>query len=212
MSALTIKFKGKHTFNPNNVKVKEQFYTICSNIESKTIKNNPILLMVTSLTQTKSIVHVTAFLALIFSEQGKRVLIVDGNLREPSLHNLFRIDNSPGLTTLLSEERAQNNDHTIKITDCLYCLPTGDILDEPVMLLSSEILPSLIEDWKKHFDLILFHTSNSLNKPDSQIMAKHCDSIVLAIMKGRDKLDKIKSFKKQFERAKYEITGTVIIQ
>ena len=124
MNILTIKFKRKHSFNPNNVEIKEQFYTICNNIESNFTKVDPILLMVTSLTQTKSIVRATAYLAFIFSEQGKRVLIVDGNLREPSLHNLFIIDNSYGLTSLLLGVEPQPRDKVLKVTDSLFCLPT----------------------------------------------------------------------------------------
>lgn len=212
MNNLTIKSKRKHSFNPKNIKIKEQFYTICNNIESNLGRANPILLMITSLTQTKSMVNATAYLALAFSEQGKRVLLVDGNLSEPSLHHLFMIDNSSGLTSLLLGEQPQHRDNTIKITDNLFCLPTGEVLYEPSTLLSKETLPILAKEWKQHFDIILFHTSNSQNTPDAQIVAKYCDGIVLVIREGQDKLEKIVSVKKQFERAKHEITGTVIIK
>ncbi|WP_342539024.1 CpsD/CapB family tyrosine-protein kinase [Sporosarcina sp. FSL K6-1540] len=211
MNTLTIKFKKKHSFKPKNIKIKEQFYTICNNIESNLTKVNPTLLMVTSLTQTKTIVNATAYLALAFSEQGKRVLVVDGNLREPSLHNLFMIDNSSGLTSLLLGEQLQHSDNTILITDYLFCLPTGEVHYEPSTLLSKETLPILAKVWKQHFDIILLHTSNSQNTPDAQIAAKYCDGIVLVIKEGKDKLEKIVSVKKQFERAKYGITGTVLI-
>lgn len=212
VNTLTINSKRKHSFSLKNIKIKEQFYTICNNIETNLTKINPLLLTVTSLTQTKSIVNATAYLALAFSEQGKRVLLVDGNLREPSLHNLFMIDNSSGLTSLLLGEQPQHRDNTIKITDYLFCLPTGEVLYEPPTLLSIETLPILIKEWKQHFDIILFHTSNSQNAPDAQIVAKYCDGIVLVIKEGLDKLEKIVSVKKQFESAKHEITGTVIIK
>lgn len=212
MNILAIKFKGKHAFNQNDVKMKEQFYSICSNIESNLVKVNPLLLMVTSLKQTKSIVRATAHLALALSEQGKRVLLVDGNLREPSLHHLFRMDNSFGLSNLLLRGKPTSGEEWIKIADNLFCLPTGEMLYEPSTLLSLETFPHHIEKWKQQFDIILFHTSNSLHAPDAQIVAQHCDGIVLAIMEGRDKLEKISSMKKQFERAKHEITGAVIVK
>ena len=191
--------------------MKEQFYTVCNTIESNLTEANPIVLMATSLTQTKSMVNATAYLALAFSEQGKRVLVVDSHLREPSLHRLFRIDNSTGLAPLLLREHPRHKENAVKITDDLFCLPTGEIHYEPSMLLSLDTLPNLIEEWKRHFDIILFHTANSLTTPDAQIVAKHCDGIVLMIKERQDKLEKIIRVKRQFERAKHEITGTVII-
>ncbi|MGX2960660.1 CpsD/CapB family tyrosine-protein kinase [Peribacillus sp. JNUCC 23] len=211
MNTLTIKFNRNHPFNPYDVKIKEQFYTICNNIESHLTKVDSILLMVTSLEQTQNIVNATAYLAHAFSEQHKRVLIVDANFREPSLHTLYNMDHSFGLTTILLEEQHKLKDHPIKITDYLYCLPTGEIHFEPATLLTLKTFPNQIEEWKKHFDIILFHTSDSLNRPDAHIVAKYCDGIVLAIKERRDKLEKIVSVKKQFERAKHEIIGTMII-
>lgn len=211
MNTLTIKFKRKYSFNPNNVKIKEQFYTICNNIESNLIKETSLLLMVTSLLHTQNIVNASAYLALAFSEQHKRVLIVDGNLRDPSLHHLFNIDNSFSLSTLLLGEQHRSRESAFKITEYLYCLPAGEKQYEPMTLLTSETFPILIEDWKREFDIILFHTSDSLITPDAQIVAKNCDGIVLTIKEGRDKLKEILSFKKQFERGGHNITGTMTI-
>lgn len=212
MNTLAIKFKRKHFFNPNDIKKKEQFYNICNNIDSNFAKGEPVLLMVTSLIQTKSIVYATAYLALTFSEKGKRVLLVDGNLRDPSLHSFFKVDNTAGLTPLLLGEQPHYKGNTIQITDDLFCLPTGEILYEPLALLTLASVPNLIKEWKQRFDIILFHTSNSLSVPDAQIMANHCDGIILAVMEGRDNLESIASVKKQFERGKHEITGTVLIK
>ncbi len=208
----TLTNKRKHSFKPNDANIKEQFYTICNNIESNLTKEGSSLLMVTSLAQTQFMANTTAYLALAFSEQRKRVLVVDANLREPSLHHVFNIDNSLGLTTsLLGEEEQHQQDIPIKITDYLFGLPTGEVLYEPSTLLTLETFPHLIEKWKQNFDIILFHTSDSLDTPDAQIVVKHCDGIVLAIKEGRDKLEKIVSVKKQFKHAKHEITGTMII-
>jgi capsular exopolysaccharide synthesis family protein len=209
----TLTDKRKHSFKPNDANIKEQFYTICNNIDSNLAKEGSPLLMVTSLAQSQIIANTTAYLALAYSDQRKRVLVVDTNLREPSLHNVFNIDNSLGLITSLlgEEEQHQQQDTLIKITDYLFALPTGDIIYEPSTLLILNTFPNLIEQWKQDFDIILFHTSESLDTPDAQIVAKHCDGIVLAIKEGRDKLEKIVNVKKQFEHSKQEITGTIII-
>lgn len=166
--------------------------------------------MVTSLSQSQNIANATAYLALAFSEQRKRVLVVDANLRQPSLHHVFNIDNSFGLTNLLLNE-TPINDHAIHIKGHLFCIPTSEAIYEPATLLTLETLPTLIEEWKKDFDIILFHTSDSLNKPDANIIAKYCDGIILAIQEGRDKLEKIAGVKMQFERANLEISGSMII-
>ncbi|RRN69933.1 capsular biosynthesis protein [Peribacillus simplex] len=206
---MSIKFTRKQSFYLNEIN-KEQFYSICNNIESNLQKDDSIL-MITSISQSQNIANATAYLALAFSEQRKRVLVVDANLRQPSLHQVFNIDNSFGLTNLLLNEKPNINDRAIHIKGHLFCIPTSEVIYEPATLLTLETLPTLIEEWKKSFDIILFHTSDSLNKPDANIVAKYCDGIILAIQEGRDKLEKIASVKMQFERANHEISGSMII-
>ncbi|MBT2605139.1 CpsD/CapB family tyrosine-protein kinase [Peribacillus frigoritolerans] len=206
---MSIKFTRKQSFYLNEIN-KEQFYSICNNIESNLNKDDSIL-MITSLSQSQNIANASAYLALAFSEQRKRVLVVDANLRQPSLHQVFNIDNSFGLTNLLLNEKANINEHAIHIKGQLFCIPTSEAIYEPATLLTLETLPTLIEEWKKDFDIILFHTSDSLNKPDANIVAKYCDGIILAIQEGRDKLEKIAGVKMQFDRANLEISGSMII-
>ncbi|MDM5359856.1 CpsD/CapB family tyrosine-protein kinase [Peribacillus sp. ACCC06369] len=206
---MSIKFSRKQSFYLNEIN-KEQFYSICNNIESNLHKDN-LILMITSISHSQNIANATAYLALAFSEQRKRVLVVDANLRQPSLHQVFNIDNSFGLTNLLLNEKPNFNEHAIHIKGHLFCIPTSEVIYEPATLLTLETLPTLIEEWKKNFDLILFHTSDSLNKPDANIVAKYCDGIILAIQEGRDKLEKISGVKMQFERANLEISGSMII-
>ncbi|MGG4265239.1 CpsD/CapB family tyrosine-protein kinase [Peribacillus simplex] len=206
---MSIKFTRKQSFYLNESN-KEQFYSICNNIESKLQKDESIV-MITSISQSQNIANATAYLALAFSEQRKRVLVVDANLRQPSLHQVFNIDNSFGLTNLLLNEKPDIDDHAIHIKGHLFCIPTSEVIYEPATLLTLETLPTLIKEWKKSFDIILFHTSDSLNKPDANFVAKYCDGIILAIQEGRDKLEKIASVKMQFERANQEISGSMII-
>jgi len=207
---LVIKFERKHIFDQDNPENKELFYTIYNNIESKLSKEDSIF-MVTSLTQTPKMANAAAYLGLAFSEQRKRVLIIDANLRQPSLNNVFKIENAFGLASLLSGRKPQCEIKPVKVTESLYCLPTGKVHFEPSMLFTLESNPALLEDWKAHFDIIIFHTSNCINSPDAQIVAKHCDAIVLVVQEGRDKLEKIITVKKQLERNKHEITGTIMI-
>ncbi|MED3985232.1 CpsD/CapB family tyrosine-protein kinase [Peribacillus simplex] len=206
---MSIKFSRKQSFYLNEIN-KEQFYSICNNIESNLHKDDSIL-MITSISHSQNIANATAYLALAFSEQRKRVLVVDANLRQPSLHQVFNIDNSFGLTNLLLNEKPNINEHAIHIKGHLFCIPTSEVIYEPATLLTLETLPTLIEEWKKDFDIILFHTSDSLNKPDANIVAKYCDDIILAIQEGRDKLEQIADVKLQFERGNLVISGSMII-
>lgn len=207
---MVLKLKRKHIFDPDNTINKELFYTICNNIGPKISKESSTL-MITSFTQKPKVVSTTAYFALAISEQRKKVLVIDANLRQPSMSDLFGIENSFGLANLLSEVKSSSVIKPVKVTEFLYCLPTGQIPFESSMLFALETNPSLLENWKTQFDIILFHTSNCLHAPDAQIVAKHCDMLVLVVQEGHDKLEKIKTVKKQLERNKHEITGTILI-
>ncbi|MCP3739489.1 capsular biosynthesis protein [Rossellomorea sp. BNER] len=207
---MATKFKKKYRFNPQSLKIKEQFFTICNNIEAN-LPDHPFLLIVTSLAQSQNIANASGYLALAYSEQRKRVLIVDANLYEPSLHYVFNVENTLGFSDLLLSEPHMNTNNPVRITDYLYCLPTSESIYEPTALLTMGSLPTLIDGWKEDFDVILFHTSDYLDTPIPQITAKLSDGIVLVIQEGRDKLEKIVDVKKQIEQSKHEVTGTIIL-
>ncbi|SOC38468.1 CpsD/CapB family tyrosine-protein kinase [Ureibacillus acetophenoni] len=199
----------KNEFNQDDIYIKEQFYTAYQEIEMR-LQGRSAILMVTSFKQLPSIVLSTANLALVIAEQQKRVLLIDANLHQPSLHRVFHKKNSSGFGTLLLGGENKHNVKPIKVANNLYCLPAETTSYYPASLLRFRSLQEMIQAWKEQYDVILFHTSNYLNEQDARIIARHCSAIILILKEGHDKLSKLLEVKKDLKTGN-EIIGSIVI-
>lgn len=94
-------------------------------------------------------------LAYVLAENGKKVLLIDGDLRIPSIAKKMDIDSSPGLTDLLIGKGAEMGNYQSKLLPNWYILPSGDIPPNPSELLGSRRMGSVLNDLKESFDYII---------------------------------------------------------
>ncbi len=102
--------------------------------------------------------YMAANLAIVFSQLGERTLLIDGNLRSPKQHELFKLDNKLGLSTILAGR--SSDESILRITDLagLFVLPAGPIPPNPLELLSRPSFEELLSNAKSNFDVILIDT------------------------------------------------------
>src|SRR4051812_36367292 len=118
-------------------------------------------------------------LAVTFAQLGKKVLLVDADLRKPTVHHTFGVNNLFGFTTVLTKQRTL--DKTILETEekDLFILTSGPVPPNPAELLSSKSMEQFIEEAKQEFDYILFDTPPLLAVADPQILANLCDGSIM---------------------------------
>lgn len=124
-----------------------------------------------------------ANLAAAFADEGKSVLLVDANLRKPSLHHMFDLSNGQGLSTLLFQ--ISSIEKAIKPTGIpgLEVLTSGPVPPNPTDLLAST-LDKLTELFAKKYDMIIFDSPPLLSTADGQILANKCEGTILVISSG----------------------------
>jgi succinoglycan biosynthesis transport protein ExoP len=141
------------------------------------------LLVVTSPGPGEGKTTVTANLGLMLAAIGRRVLLVDGDMRKRDLHDVFALLNERGLNTLLKAEKIedQNLDSYVQKTSIpgLSVLSSGPVSPESAHLLHSAELPKLIELLKKDYDFVLVDTPPVLPVADARIIGQASDGIVL---------------------------------
>jgi capsular exopolysaccharide synthesis family protein len=119
----------------------------------------------------------------------RRVLLVDGNLRNPALHKIFGAENEHGLADLLSRqltESSVSSRDVIRETQIpdLYLLSAGQAGGRAPEILSSIQLPQLIRDFAKGFDLVLVDSAPALPYSDTRSLARAVDGVVLIVKAG----------------------------
>ncbi|GIN69629.1 protein-tyrosine kinase [Bacillus sp. J14TS2] len=190
--------------------ISEQYRTIRTNIEFSAVDEEISTLMVTSSGPAEGKSTTTANLAVVFAQQGKRVLIVDADMRKPTVHYTFGITNTIGLTNVLTrqvvlEEAARSTD-----VENLHVLPSGPIPPNPAELLGSKGMQLFFEGAKEQYDLIIFDTPPVLAVTDAQILANKCDGTVLVVASGKTELESAQKTKELLAAAQAKILGVVL--
>jgi capsular exopolysaccharide synthesis family protein len=190
--------------------ISEQYRTIRTNIEFSSIDEEIKSLMVTSSGPGEGKSTTTANLAIVFAEQGKRVLLVDGDLRKPTVHYTFNLTNTSGFTSVLTKQLSLEK--AVKDTDIknLYILTCGPIPPNPSELLGSKSMELFFEAAYEEFDMIIFDTPPVLAVTDAQILANKCDGTLLVVNSGKTETEQVVKVKDLLSHAKSKLLGVVL--
>ena len=124
-------------------------------------------------------------LATVFAQSGQRVVVVDSDLRRPSLHKLFRVTNNLGLTNYLLKQNTL--DEVIQTTDVptLNFLASGKLPSSSMGILSSSAMKSLITELKARYDFVFFDSPPIMGVSDASILASEVDMTLQVIQYRR---------------------------
>lgn len=137
-------------------------------------------IVITSSVEQEGKSEVCANLAATMAQAGKQVLLVDADMRAPSQHHLWNVLNTVGLSHVLVGEGDLNR-ALIPIADNLTLLPAGVIPPNPLALLDSERMASLISSLAQQFDYVIFDTPPLVGAADSAVLGKSADGILLVV-------------------------------
>jgi len=149
-------------------------------------------------------------LATVFAQNGSRVLLVDSDLRRPSLHKLLELSNAIGLTNLLLKQNTL--DEVIKPTSLpgLDFLPSGKLPSSSVGILSSSRTKELVDDLKKRYDFVFFDAPPIIGVSDASILASCVDMVVQVIQYRRYPQQVTIRTKQMIEKVGANLLGVVL--
>ncbi|MDN5372930.1 MAG: protein-tyrosine kinase [Carnobacterium sp.] len=195
--------------NPKSI-VAEQFRMVRTNLEFSIVDKDLKSLLVTSLAPSAGKSTISANLAATFASQGKKVLLVDTDMRKPTIHKIFKLRNNDGLSTLITSKEATISEFIIKSEfENVYILPSGATPPNPAELISSKRMEQLIEEMERVFDLVIFDTPPVLAVADSQIMAGKVDGTLFVLRKGVDTKEQIQSANERMNSVNANVLGAI---
>ena len=195
--------------DPSSV-ISEEFRTLRTNIQFSMIDKELKTLMVTSSKQGEGKSTIAANLAVVFASQGKKVLLVDADMRNPSLHKLFKVRNQQGLTSILTTKNRQITNLLHKTSqENLELLTSGILPPNPSELLASQRMSQFIETVKQEYDLIVFDMPPVNIVTDAQVMGNKADGTVFVIRKEVADLSEILKAKELLNLVQANVLGAV---
>jgi len=190
--------------------IAEQYRTIRTNIDFSLADRNLRSLVVTSSGPGEGKSMTTANLAVVMAQQGRKVLLVDADLRKPTVHYTFRLINTEGLSNLLTKRAKLTDVITKTDVDNLYVITSGPIPPNPAELLSSRAMHELMTEALGIFDIIIFDTPPVLAVTDAQILSSQADGTVLVVASGKTEKDAALEAKDLLQKSQARILGVVL--
>ena len=148
--------------------------------------------------------------AITLAAGGDRVLLVDANLRNPALHDLFNVDRKVGVTELVRGDNSLAD--TIKKTEIqnLHIITNGIPHSNPSSILESKLLDSLIAQMKDQADWVLFDCAPINSYNDSSTLATKMDGVMMVIEAENTRWEVAQSAKDRIESEKVKLLGVVL--
>lgn len=193
----------------------ESIRSIRTNIAFASIDKDVKIIMNTSPEAADGKSFITANLAVAYGQEGKKVLLIDTDLRKGRQHEIFGVMNvtSGGYTNLLLNYKDE-----IELEKYIFptfdenidLLPTGPLPPNPVELLGSDNNKRLLRRLKKQYDLIILDCAPILGLSDSLILASLADIRLVTVSSRKTKMEGLERVKKLFEQTNLKIDGVIL--
>ena len=186
----------------------ESYRTLRSNLQYRCNAENRKMLCVTSATTGEGVSEVAANLAISLSKNNDKVLLIDGNLRNPVQHVVFDVKNQ-GLTNHI----IMDEDLTIhrNVVPHLDVLTAGEVVEYPSDIVDSSKLPAIFEYVRDEYDVVIIDTPPVLSVTDAVVLAEKSDGVVLVVKNEVASPKDLIEAKKRLSQVGISLLGSIVI-
>jgi capsular exopolysaccharide synthesis family protein len=167
------------------------------------------VILVTSSTSGEGKSFMAANLCLAAAHVGRRVLLVDADMRRPRQHRIWETPNLLGLSNILAGQ-AQLKNTVQEVSPLVDLLPVGKIPPNPVTLLDSQRMADLVEEASNNYDFVIIDTPPLTAVTDPLIVGKYVDGLLLVVRPGKVEYSAVNAAKSLLTQAKLPILGMVV--
>lgn len=191
--------------------VSESIKTLRTNLQFSSVDEDIKTILITSSIPGEGKSFISANLAISFAQTDKRVLIVDCDMRKGRQHRIFKLSNSKGLSNLLIDDMTNYKDYINKTSvDGVHVITRGTVPPNPSELLNSKKNADLIRILKAKYDVIIYDGVPCNGLPDSIIMSKLVDKVLIVSSDSMTPKSVLESTKKQLESVNAPVAGDVL--
>jgi len=193
--------------------VAEAYRTIRTGIQFASVDRPLRTLVVTSAGPGEGKSTTTANLAVVMAQAGKKVVLIDADLRKPTQHKRWGVPNTVGLTgALLMDELGDNIDHLLSPTqvDNLWLLTSGQLPHNPSELLGSHKLKQIVDTLLQNYDILLFDSPPALAVTDPVVLGREMDGVIIVVDAGSTREPALVHVLTEMERVKAHVLGIIL--
>ena len=190
--------------------ISESFRSLRTNLELSVPDKSITSLVVTSAGAMEGKSTVVSNLAIAYAQFGMKVLLVDGDMRKPTIHKMFSTPKKPGLANMITK-RSKLDESVFKTEiDNLYVMPAGSLPPNPSELLGSKSMKELFTQLLKQFDKVFFDAPPLMAVTDAALMGTLTNGILLIARAGEAQKEVIVHLQQEMKNTRINIAGTVL--
>lgn len=187
----------------------ESYRVLRTSLEYLSVDKDLKTIVVTSSEPGEGKSTVSGNLASILAQNNKKIIIIDCDLRKPTIHKRLEISNSVGLTEFIVGIKGLN-DVIQKISDNFFAITSGNIPPNPSEILSSKGMEKLLNDLSISFDYIILDTPPLNLVTDAQVLAGKCDGTILVVKAEATSKDEVTKAYNELKKVNANILGSVL--
>ena len=190
--------------------VTEAYNSLRGSLFYSTPDGLPGVLLVTSAQASEGKTTSSLAVARSMALAGKRTLLIDADLRRPSVHRLTGTDNTRGLTTLLTSREPASGVILLSAHANLSLMVSGPVPPSPTELLSSARMAAILEEVSRSFDIVIIDSAPVLGLADSPILSAIVDGVMLVVEAGRGRGGSLKAAIRRLRAMNPVLLGAVL--
>lgn len=187
----------------------EAYRTLRTNIQYSSFDKEYRTIVVTSSEPGEGKTITSGNLALALAQGESKVLLVDCDMRKPSVHKHFKISNENGLTDLLLHKKTMEQ-VMVKYNENLTIVAAGRVSPNPSEMLGSRAMGIFLEEMKEHFDYVVMDTPPLGAVTDAQVLSTKVDGTILVVKAGATKKDVVMNSVNLIKKVNGNLIGTVL--
>ncbi len=189
--------------------ISEAYRTLRTNLSFSSLDNPIRTLVVTSPAPDEGKSTTVANLAVTMAQGGRKTILVDCDLRRPSLHKIFNLQVEPGLTNLLLDDQSEAALQQTEV-EGLLLLASGPLPPNPADLLGSQKIDRIIAMLAEKADIVLFDAPPVIAVTDATVLGAKVDGVLMVISAGKTRRDHAQRAKEMLEKANVRIIGAAL--
>jgi len=189
--------------------VAEAYRRLRTNLEFASLDHPIQTVLVVSADEAEGSPTTVANLAVSIAQSGRSVILVDSDLRQPTLHEVFGLDNGQGLVTALEDPGADAPLLESGVAGLLV-LPSGPLPAIPADVVASPSMIALIDSLKSRADIVLFNAPPVIDVTDAAVLASRVDGVLLIVNAGRTRRASALRAKELLHKVNARILGAVL--
>ncbi|PQP82925.1 capsular biosynthesis protein [Paenibacillus sp. PCH8] len=210
MSRQTNENNSLVTYFNSKSQISEGYRKLRTNIQFSSIDSHIKKIMVASAESGEGKTTTISNLAVTYAQEGKKVLLIDADLRNPSLHKVFSVPNHIGLSSVMSNQYSVHEVLRESYIDNLQLFTSGPIPPNPSEMIGSNRMKKMIEELEDQYDVIMFDTPPVLAVTDALIVSSLCDGVLLVVNSGKVKKELVRKTKAALEHVNARILGAIL--